>query len=190
MRALHPQLALRIRRLDFADFTEAILNEDVDAAFVFLPLPAGIQTHPLATGPRCAAIASSDPLASRPSLTLSQLSHHAFVGFPPQVPRVWRDHWSVNPRPDGTIVRYSPHAAADFETALSLIALGEGIEFPPDLARPLYPRPGVTYVNVTDLAPYTTALAWLPNNRDKPAITALRHTARAIAPTPLNPTTN
>ncbi|MFF3755418.1 LysR family transcriptional regulator [Streptomyces sp. NPDC002018] len=189
LRALHPQFEIRIRRLGFIDFTSAILKEEVDAAFVLLPLPEGIQFFPLSTGPRCGAMARSDPLARRNALTLNQLSDHSRIGFSLQVPRVWRDYWSANPRPDGSTVRYSPHAVADFESALSLIALGEGIQFPPAPGRHLYPRPGVSYIDVTDIPPYTTALAWLPANRDKPVVSALRHIARAVAPTPVRGST-
>jgi DNA-binding transcriptional LysR family regulator len=178
IRARYPQLDIRIRRLSFAEFADAILQGDVDAAFVFLPVPEGIQVQPLDTGPRCAAMASNDPLASQPTLTLDQLSDRPCIGWSPQIPKVWRNFWSADPRPDGSPARYSPHAVRDYDSALPLIALGEGIQLPPDTARHLYPRPGVTYVDVTGLPPWTTALAWLPKNRDTPIVTTLRQTAR------------
>jgi len=44
----------------------------------------------------------------------------------------------------------------------------------------LYPRPGVAYVVVVDLRPWTAILAWLPKNRDKPIVAALRRIARTL----------
>ncbi|MEV5829200.1 hypothetical protein AB0L25_26935 [Spirillospora sp. NPDC052242] len=48
----------------------------------------------------------------------------------------------------------------------------------PEVARLLYPRPGVAYVEVTDLEPWTIALAWRPEDRDAPGVAALRWAAR------------
>ena len=175
-----PGLDLRVLRMGFAESPQAILDGRVDAAFVFLPMPAGIQTLPLATGPRCVAMCADDPLAGKDAVSLADLADRPSIGFSPGVPKAYRDYWSVDPRPDGSPVRYTSHHVTDYESALSLIALGEGIQFPPALARELYPRPGVAYVDVTDLSPWTSALAWLPENRDRPAVAALRQAAHAV----------
>ncbi|MGP3953739.1 LysR family transcriptional regulator [Streptomyces sp. 7N604] len=180
LRSRCPHMDIQVLRTGFADFADALLQGEVDASFVFLPVPEGIQVQTLDSGPRCAVMAAHDPLASQGPLTLDQLSDRTFIGWSPRIPKVWRDFWSADPRPDGSPVRYSPHAVTDYESALSVIALGEGIEFPPDSARRLYPRPGVSYVDVTGLPPWTTALAWLPKNRDKPFVAALRQAVRTV----------
>ncbi|WP_184502867.1 LysR family transcriptional regulator [Streptomyces botrytidirepellens] len=176
---LIPDVDVQVLRTGF-DSATAILRGDVDASFVFLPVPEGIQTCTLAAGARCAAMSSSDPLVSEGPLRLSDLSDHEHIGFGPDIPAVWRDFWSVNPRPDGTAVRYSPHAVTDYESALVLIAMGKGIQLPPESARWLYPRSGVAYVDVVDLEPWRLALAWLPKNRDKPTVAALRQATRTV----------
>lgn len=176
---LMPDLHVQFLRTGF-DSPAAILRGDVDASFVFLPVPDGIQTCTLAHGARCAVVSSSDPLAGEGPLRLSDLSERAHLGWSPEIHAEWRNFWSVDPRPDGTAVRYSPHAVADYESALALIALGQGIQLPPESARRLYPRAGVAYVDVVDLEPWQTALAWLPRNRDKPTVAALRQATRTV----------
>ncbi|MCP2337436.1 LysR family transcriptional regulator [Actinomadura rupiterrae] len=172
---------IQIVRSGFAGAGQALLNGEVDAAFLALPVPDGIQTLPLASGPRCAVMASTDPLADKGPLTLADLADRPVVGFSPQVPKVFRDFWAIDPRPDGTPVQYTSHGVGDYESALSVIALGDGIEFVPTIARDLYPRPQVAYVEVSDLEPWTIALAWLPKNRDDENVAALRAVARAVA---------
>jgi DNA-binding transcriptional LysR family regulator len=93
---------------------------------------------------------------------------------------VFRDFWSADPQPDGSRVRFSPHSIVDYESALPLIAMGQGIQLPPDATRRLYPRHGVSYVDVTDPEPWTAALCWLPRRRDEPLVAALRQASRRV----------
>ncbi|QOV36022.1 LysR family transcriptional regulator [Streptomyces ferrugineus] len=179
LRGTRPELDVEVLRLGF-DAATAILRGEVDAAFVFLPVPAGIRTLPLAKGPRCAVMADGNPLAGRGPLTLADLADEPRIGWSEQVPEVFRRFWSADPQPDGGTVRYSPHAIVDYESALPLIAMGEGIQLPPDTTRRLYPRPGVSYVDVTGLEPWTAALAWLPSRRDEPCVAALRRAAHEV----------
>ncbi|WP_051300846.1 LysR family transcriptional regulator [Actinomadura rifamycini] len=178
LRARHPQVEVEFVRTGFADTVRTLLDGEVDAALLALPVPEGIQTLPLASGPRCAVMAEADPLAGKGPLTVADLADRPFIGFSPDIPKAFRDFWSVDPRPDGSPIRYTSHEVADYESALSAIALGEGIEFVPEVARYLYPRPGVAYVEVTDLEPWTIALAWRPEDRDAPGVAAFRRAAR------------
>ncbi|WP_179382236.1 LysR family transcriptional regulator [Streptomyces sp. SA15] len=179
LRRTRPRLDVEVLRIGF-DAATAILRGEVDAAFVALPVPDGIQTLPLTGGPRCAAMSSDNALADRGPLTLADLARKPHIGWSERVPKVYRDFWAVDPRPDGEPVRYTPHAVVDYESALPLIAMGEGIQLPPDAARWLYPRPGVSYVEVTGLQPWTAALAWLPGKRDEPFVAALREATREV----------
>ncbi|MGW8376975.1 LysR family transcriptional regulator [Streptomyces sp. ODS28] len=180
LRSRTPGLGIQLTCQGFAECPYALVNGLVDAAFTFLPVPEGVQTRTVATGPRCAAISSADPLAGRGTLTLADLAARPVIGWAPGVPGAWREQWSADPRPDGSRARCSGHEVAGYESALPLIALGEGIQFVPSVARELYPRPGVSYVEVTDLPPCTAVLAWLPERRDDPRVAALRHAADAV----------
>ncbi|MGK5529742.1 LysR family transcriptional regulator [Streptomyces sp. URMC 129] len=174
----HPRVSVEMRLLDFADQIQALTNGDVDAAFLRPPLPPGIQSLHLASEPRLACLPASDPLAATGEpIVLAQLADHPVVGLPARTPRVWRDYWAVDPRPDGTPARFGP-VVTDLEALLHAVSRGQAMGFLPAAARRLFPRPGVAYVDVADLSPCTSALAWLPHKRTHPTVAALREAAR------------
>jgi DNA-binding transcriptional LysR family regulator len=179
LHARHPKVTVEIRLLNFVEHVRALAEGDVDAALVRPPVPPGIQLHHLATEPRVAVICSDDPLATGSSVTLARLAGRTVVDVPTEIPRVWWDFWAVDPRPDGSPVRYGP-VVNDVEALLHVVATGKAMAFLPSAARELFPRPGVRYLDVTDLSPCTSALAWLPKNRNRPTIAALRQVAQTI----------
>ncbi|BCJ66261.1 LysR family transcriptional regulator [Polymorphospora rubra] len=179
LRSRHPDIDVRMSSLNFVDHIAALVSGDVDVAFLRPPVPPGIGLLHLATEPRVACLPADDPLAAAPRLTLAQLGGHTFLDVPPEAPRIWWDFWAVNPRPDGTAVRFGG-VVSDMEGLLHAVARGEGICFLPAAARKFYPRPGIAYRDVTDLAPSTSALAWLDGNRDQPAVAAIRRAARTV----------
>lgn len=180
LHACHPKVTVEIRLLNFIEHVRALAQGEVDVALVRPPVPPGVQLQQLATEPRVAVICSNDPLAAESSVTLGQLAGRAVVDVPPEIPRVWWDFWAVDPRPDGSPVRYGP-VVNDVEALLHAVATGRAMSFLPSAARDLFPRPGVRYLDVTDLSPCTSALAWLPKNRNRPSIAALRQIARSLA---------
>lgn len=173
----HPRVTLQVVSLNFADHLAALVRQEVDVMFLRPPVPAGIEVHHLATEPRVACLPAGDPLAALPSLSLAQLAGRPVVSVPDEVPRVWWDFWAVDPRPDGSPVRYGP-VATDMESLLHAVADGEAMCFLPAAARDLFPRPGISYVDVTDLTPCSAALAWLAERRGEPTIAAVREAAR------------
>ncbi|MDW8804141.1 LysR family transcriptional regulator [Streptomyces scabiei] len=179
LRELHPDLEIEVRNLTFVDMFGALLAGEVDAAFLRGPLPGGIQSLRLATGTRVVCLPADDPLAGRESVTLADLGDRAVVDMPPEVPRAWWDHLTVNPRPDGTPVRYGP-VVRDTEAMVFAVTQKQAIAFLPAAARHLYPRTGVTYVHCPELGVSTAELAWLPDHRDGPTVTALREAAHHV----------
>ncbi|GAA3173406.1 MULTISPECIES: LysR family transcriptional regulator [Streptomyces] len=178
-RAAAPGVGVAFRRAAF-DTATVLLEGDADAAFLFLPVPDGIQYLTLAEGARCAALSAADPLARREVISLADLRDRPHLGWSPRVPKVYRQHWSTDPRPDGSPVRYTGHDVVDYSGSLLAIAMGEGIQLPPEAARHRYPRPGVAYVDVKDLPPWSMGLAWLPGKRDLPHVRALRAAAHRV----------
>ncbi|MEG8278762.1 LysR family transcriptional regulator [Streptomyces sp. AHA2] len=174
----HPQLTVDMVTLNAYRFAAALEQREVDVVFLRPPVPQGIELHRLASEPRVACLPADDPLGQQPGITLAQLAGRPVVDWPAQTPREWRAFWAVDPRPDGSPVRYGP-VVTDMETLLHTVARGEAMCFLPAAARDLFPRPGVRYVDVDDLPPSTSALAWLTERRDEPAIAAVRHAARA-----------
>ncbi|MFF9780489.1 LysR family transcriptional regulator [Streptomyces sp. NPDC013978] len=179
LRERHPDLEIEVRNLTFVDMFGALLAGEVDAAFLRGPLPGGIQSLRLATEPRVVCLPADDPLAGRETVTLADLADRAVVAMPPEVPRAWWDHLTVNPRPDGTPVRYGP-VIRDTEAMVFAVTQKQAIAFLPSAARHLYPRTGVTYVHCPELGVSTAELAWLPDHRDGPTVTALREAAHHV----------
>ncbi|MFI9772571.1 LysR substrate-binding domain-containing protein [Streptomyces sp. NPDC052415] len=134
----------------------------------------------MATEPRVACLSADHPLAILPRLALAQLSGIPVVDIPAQAPRLWWDFGAVDPRPDGSPVRYGP-VVTDMESLLHTVAAGEAMCFLPAAAREFFPRPGVRFIDVIDLAPSTSALAWLQRRRSEPTIRAIRQAAHEAA---------
>ncbi|ANS70387.1 LysR family transcriptional regulator [Streptomyces lincolnensis] len=176
LRDRHPDLEIEVRNLTFVDMFSTLLTGEVDAAFLRGPLPGGIQSLHLHTETRVVCLPADDPLAGRDTVTLAHLADRAVVDMPPEVPRAWWDHLTVNPRPDGTPVRFGP-VVRDTEAMVLAVTQKQAITFLPSAARHLYPRAGITYVDCSELGVSTAELAWLPDNRDSPAVTALREAA-------------
>lgn len=181
LRRRHPEITVEIRSLSFSHQFRAVASGEVDAALLHQPVPPDLEAQDLTTGPCVAVLPADDPLAAEgvPPVALAQLADRTFIDIPADASREWWDYWSVNPRPDGTPVRYGP-VVNDPEAIFAAVARGQGISFLPCVARHFFPRPGISYVDVTDLHPYTTSLVWAPWNRSRPVVAAIREAARAV----------
>jgi DNA-binding transcriptional LysR family regulator len=180
---LHPGITVEVRSLNFTEHLAQLLSGDIDVAFLRPPVPPAIELLELATEPRVACLAAGDPLADRSEICLADLADRVFVDVPPEVPRVWWDFWAVDPRPDGTRVRYGP-VVSDMEGLLLSVARGEAMCFLPAAARDFFPRPGVRYVDVVDLSPSVSALGWPAERRLRPGVQAVREAAAAVMAAP------
>ncbi|MFE6365955.1 LysR family transcriptional regulator [Streptomyces sp. NPDC057806] len=172
----HPRITVQLSSLNIADHMADLIQQKIDVMFLRPPVPDGIEVHHLATEPRVACLPVDAPLAASPQIALAQLSGYPVITFPPQTPKVWREFWAVDPRPDGSPVRYGP-VVSDVEALLHAVASGQAMSFLPAAARDFFPRPGIRFVDVVGLSPSTSALAWLSRRRDEPAIAAIRQTA-------------
>ncbi|CAL9600047.1 Hca operon transcriptional activator HcaR [Streptomyces sp. enrichment culture] len=178
LRDRHPGVIPEVRSFNFVDHIAALVRQEADVTFLRPPVPACIEVHHLAEEPRVACLPADDPLSALPRLTLAQLADRTVADVPEQVPRVWWDFWAVDPRPDGSPVRYGP-VATDMESLLHIVASGAAMCFLPAAARDFFPRPDIRYVDVTGLAPSVSALAWLAERRAEPTIAAIRQVASA-----------
>nr|WP_257791776.1 LysR family transcriptional regulator [Amycolatopsis albispora] len=172
-RALYPCLGPDIHVLDFVEQTTALDSGEIDAAFVYLPVPDGLHAVPLTTEPRVVCIASSDPLAARSSVTLAELAGLPVVSLASQMFQGGQQFWAADPRPDGSPVRYTDHRVTRFESLLSMASFGGAIAFVPAVAADLYPRPDIRYVPVVDLPHCTFGVVWPAAHRERPQIAAL-----------------
>ncbi|MCA6091430.1 LysR family transcriptional regulator [Streptomyces sp. SCA3-4] len=173
LRREHSCPEVELRAVGPVDQVSALLNGDADAVICYGPMPEGIRTLPLGTEPRLVCLPDNHPLADREAVTLAELAGLPVVGFPPQASTEWRDFWAVDPRPDGTPVRYTEQTGATLEACISLVGLGHGIRFISESGRDLMPRPGVRFIAVTDLPPCTALFAWPASRPASQALTSL-----------------
>ncbi|MFF7394757.1 LysR family transcriptional regulator [Streptomyces scabiei] len=173
----HPGTSVQLVNLGFGDHMAALAQQEADVVFLRPPVTDDIELHHLATEPRVACLSARHPLAVLPRLTLAQLAGVPVVDMPEQVPRLWWDFWAADPRPDGSRVRYGP-VVTDMESLLHTVAAGEAMCFLPKAAREYFPRPGIRYIDVVDLIPSTSALAWLRRRRSEITIKAIRQAAQ------------
>ncbi|GHG68846.1 LysR family transcriptional regulator [Streptomyces griseocarneus] len=174
----HPGLEVELCEVGFDDQAHALLEGRADAVLCFGPVPPGLQAMEVAAEPRLVCLPDTHPLAYRDRVTLNELSDLPTISLAERIPRMWRDYWAADPRPDGTAVRYTDHNAASLEAIVSAVGLGQGVAFVAGTASDLFPRPGIRYVEVTDLPPCSAILAWSAARRDEAALVALRGVVR------------
>ncbi|MCM3886280.1 LysR family transcriptional regulator [Frankia sp. R82] len=125
-----------------------------------LPTPAearGLDVEPLLTEPRLVALAATDPLADRPTLSLADL--HGRL-LPDDLP--------------------ASSAPRDLAQIFMLVELGTIIWYPPRSLAERHPRLGVVYRRVTDLTPSTLCVAW-PSDCRSPAVAAFVRAAATVS---------
>ncbi|MBB5938714.1 LysR family transcriptional regulator [Streptomyces zagrosensis] len=178
--AQHPDVKVELKVLDMAEQSTALAMGKVDAAFVYLPVPAGCHAEPLTTEPRVVCLSSSDPLADRPTLRLADLADRAVVGLAPDVSHDERSFWATDPRPDGTPVSYTDHQVRRIDSLLSAVSFDGAIAFLPAVATELFPRPDIRYRPVVDLEPCTFAIVWPTSHRANPHTAVLESICRQL----------
>jgi len=178
----HSDLQIEVRLLNVAEHFQSLYTGEVDVVFCRPPAPKQIQTHHLATEPRIVCLPADDPLASGREVSLSDLRDRVLIDFPAECPSAWRSFWAVYPRPDGSPVKYGP-VVWDVESLLATVAQGKAIAFLPASVRTFFPRPGIVFLDVADIPPCTSALAWHVNGSQRPTVMAIRRAAEKIYPT-------
>jgi len=157
--AENPEVEVELHRLDWVDQIEGLLDDRVDVAFVWLPLPVkGIEIAQLMSEPRYVGVARDHRFATREHLTIDELRDEPVVtarSVPAEIAR-W---WSAIPRPDGSTPPTG--ATADsVEEMLEIVARGRGTCFVARSFEAFYGRPDVVFIPVLDLEPAPIALAW------------------------------
>ncbi|WP_242900707.1 LysR family transcriptional regulator [Actinomadura terrae] len=127
-----------------------------------------LDVEPLSSEPRVAALAPQHPLAGRDVLNTADL---ATEPAPRWAASVETGYWLGHPdRPlSGPVVR-------DTAQLLEVIALGQAVALVPSSLAERNVRPDVTYIPVSDAAPYETLALWRAGSRS-PAIARFVQTA-------------
>jgi DNA-binding transcriptional LysR family regulator len=176
----HPDQRLNSVEYDFTDPTAGLRDHNVDAAIVRPPIGlAGIATLELTTEPRVACLPEGHRLARRDTVTVADLLPEPIIAAPDS-PGPWRDYWLLTDYRTGPAPVVAEARTRDAE--LHMVARGEGISITSAGAGRYYARPGVVFLQISDIPYCSVALAWWPET--SAAVADLVETARELATSP------
>jgi DNA-binding transcriptional LysR family regulator len=155
---------LTFRQYPWNDPTAGLGDGEVDAAFVWLPLPDAqrFAWHVIRTEARWVIMSASHPLAGRSSVALADLREEPFVALPAEA-GVSRSYWLADDERDrpATVVL----EASTPDEKVEAIAAGVGVCLVAEGNTDLYRRPGLAAVPVTDLSPAQLVIAWAAHDK-------------------------
>lgn len=158
LRAAHPELAVEICEMSFTDPFTQLRDRYYDVQLMELPVREAdlAKSATLLTEARVLAVATSDPLAARPWLTMDDLAETALLDIEGDVP-----DYRLTPRrtPDGRPIAAGP-GVTSLQEALMLISGGKGAMLTGAHTAAHQPRPGIAYVPILDAAPVRYGLVW------------------------------
>jgi len=138
-----------IRLSGWGEQVHLLRQGEADAALVYDPFDStGLDTEPIFVEPRQAVLPAAHPLAARDCLTLADL---ALPGVEPG------NLVGLGQYLDSTVEQ---HGFIDLAQLLAHVELGDLVTLLPESVTVRYPRPGVVYRPVLDVAPATLSIAW------------------------------
>ncbi|MGW1751330.1 LysR family transcriptional regulator [Streptomyces sp. NPDC002092] len=159
-REAHPGTPVQVYRRD--DPEVALRRGEIDAALVRTAPGAGLEVRSLYRERRMAAVPDSDPLATRPSVRLTDLAERPVVLC--ATAATTAELWPEGRRP-------RTFEVANVDEWLTVIATGEAVGVTAEATRQSHPHPGVRYLPLTDVPPVTVRMAW-PHTPTHPATLA------------------
>jgi DNA-binding transcriptional LysR family regulator len=163
----HPELAVEVLRTGWDTQTAVLHDGRADVSYVRLPVDRhGLQLKPLFSEPRVAVLPIDHPLAGKEQASVRDLADDHLLQHPDAVPE-WRDIATELRRRRRTS---PPRFSHTVEEKLENVASGRGIVILPETTAVYYRRADIAYVQLTDLPPAQTALAW-SSTRRSPLIT-------------------
>ncbi|WP_329361352.1 LysR family transcriptional regulator [Streptomyces sp. NBC_00669] len=159
-----------LRQASWSNPTAGLAAGEVDVGLLRMPFPDqdSYRWEVLFTEPRCVALPSAHPLASRASIAFRELWDEPYVAAKAETGQ-WQEYWTAAGERDGRPVRIGAVTDQPDEW-LSAIANGDGIALAPESAARFYARPGVTYRPVTGVSPSRVCVAWAPADDGDPVI--------------------
>lgn len=158
LRAAYPELAVEICETSFTDPFTRLRDRYYDVQLMELP----VREDDLAKGPtllteaRVLAVATGDPLASRPWLTMDDLAETALLQVEGDVPEYRRPPGRT---PEGRPIPAGP-GITSLQEGLMLVAAGKGALLTGAHTAAHQPRPGIVYLQILDAPPVRYGLTW------------------------------
>jgi len=163
---------------------QAVRDGRADAALLLEPFDdRGLDSEPLADEPFLLALAASDLLAARTSLSLADLVGRSLPdGSPAEGGPVLehRRHRPAASESDAPLGAEDVPAASDLPQIFRLIEVGSIVCFFPASLTQRYPRPEIVYRPVDDVMQAALAVAWSRDSHS-PAVAAFVRVAAKVA---------
>ncbi|WP_406315498.1 LysR family transcriptional regulator [Streptosporangium sp. NBC_01639] len=167
-RARMPGWEVSLRLVGWDDPSGGVADGGSDVAFVWLPVPEGLNIHVLVTEHRGVAMPADHPLASRAEIPFSALRDEPFIALPTAAGPL-RDYWlGRDARDDEPVVGVTANTP---EEVFEAVTSGLGVVLVAEGNATLYNRPGMVYRPVTGLPPGELAIAWRKGDR-RPQVAA------------------
>jgi DNA-binding transcriptional LysR family regulator len=164
--ALQPGWRVALRLRGWSDPSAGLRDHTTDAAFLWLPVPDGLEARVLLVEPRWVALSAGHRLAARAEIDFAELLDEPFVALPAPAGPL-RDFWLAAAERGGRPARVAVEAATPDET-FEAVAAGAGIHLLAAGNVPLYTHPDVVCRPVSGLSPCGLAIAWRRGDRRRP----------------------
>jgi DNA-binding transcriptional LysR family regulator len=161
-----PEWRLTLRLYEWTDPSAGLLDKRTDAAFLWLPVPDGLQYRVLLSEPRWVALPTGHRLAGQPEVDLTELLDEPFVALPQRAGPA-RDFWLATDERRGRPPRIGMEVSTPDE-AFEAIASGHGAHLLAAGNADIYARPGITCRPVRGLSPCQLAIAWRTGDQRSP----------------------
>ncbi|MBE1876284.1 LysR family transcriptional regulator [Myceligenerans pegani] len=151
----------------------------------------GLDSEPLTTEPRAAALPAGHPLARREELRCADLHGEPMPQWPEATPAeraYWsgRDHHVAETRgrlAEDESAEVRGPTVSDPGQLIEVVALGQAVALIPRSLADANPRPDIVYRPVTDASPYTISLAWSEGSRSPHLARLVRAATDLLVPT-------
>ncbi|MEM7324149.1 MAG: LysR family transcriptional regulator [Actinomycetota bacterium] len=156
---LRPGWTVHLNQVAWDDPTAGLHDGTSDVALCWLPLgDDGRYDHAtVASEARLLAVAADHRLATSASIRFADMVDEPLVALPEEAGAL-RNYWLVADRrtadpPVATVARTADEAMEVVANGLGAVLISEG-------NIPIYQRPGISFIPVTDLEPSVLALVW------------------------------
>jgi DNA-binding transcriptional LysR family regulator len=178
-----PQTRLTVEGLGFTDFTSAVIEHRVDAAFVRpAPQDERVTTDVLTLEPRVVIAPAWGELAKADGLYLSDILDQNFVRFPDSTPRALTDYGTFAAARNGTPPKWAADQAGTAQDLMTGVAAGWGIAGTLYSLGRFYLAPDICCRPILN-APWEASALVTRRNDSRPQVEAFRRVAQLLART-------
>ncbi|MFG1707499.1 LysR family transcriptional regulator [Nonomuraea sp. M3C6] len=176
-RASMPGWEVSLRLVGWDDPSGGLADGSSDVAFIWLPVPPGLNTYVLVTEERGVAMPDDHPLAELAEVPFAALRDEPFIALPTSSGPL-RDFWlGLDARDDEPVVGVTANTP---EEVFEAVTSGLGVVLVAEGNATLYNRPGMTYRPVTGLPPGELAIAWREGDGRPQVVAFVESLRRAV----------